>query len=86
MCSCLAHRFVTGLNTDVEALLAVSIIRLGQYVVDVMENVALVQELVVGLLEFETPAPKRRSHNIQTNINNMCNEALMKLLFVTNMT
>lgn len=65
--SCLAHCFVAWLHTDVEALLTVSIIWLGQNVVDVMENVALVQELVVGLLEFETPAPKANESQILTS-------------------
>lgn len=60
--SCLAYRFIAWLHTDVKALLTVSIIWLGQDIVDVMENIALMEELVVRLLELETPAPKRRGH------------------------
>lgn len=62
MYPCLAYCFVARLHTDVEALLTVAIVRLGQDIVDVMENVALVEELVVGLLELETPAPERKSY------------------------
>lgn len=58
----LAYCLVARLHTDVEALLTVAIVRLGQDIVDVMENVALVEELVVGLLELETPAPERKSY------------------------
>ena len=53
----MADGLVARLHTDVEALLAVAVIRLGQDVVDVVEHVALVQELVVRLLELQAPAP-----------------------------
>ena len=53
----MADGLVARLHTDVEALLAVTVIRLGQDVVDVVEHVALVQELVVRLLELQAPAP-----------------------------
>lgn len=53
----LADGLVSRLHTDVEALLAVPVIRLGKDVVDVVEDVALVEELMVRLLELQTPAP-----------------------------
>lgn len=43
----LAHCFITGLHTDVKAFLTVPIVRFGQYIVDVMENIALVKELMI---------------------------------------
>lgn len=67
--SCLAHCFIAGLHADVEALLAVSIIRLGQDVVNVMENIALVQELVVRLLKLETPTPEIKYTIISSPLN-----------------
>lgn len=67
--SCLAYCFVAWLHTDVKALLAVAIIRLGQDVVDVMENIALMEELMVGLLELQTPAPERMSLNNKVDNN-----------------
>lgn len=57
---CLAYCFVARLHADVEALLAVPVIRLGQDVVDVVENIALMEELMVGLLELQTPAPEKK--------------------------
>lgn len=62
-CSCLANCLIARLHTDIEALLAVSIVRLGQDIIDVMENVALVKKLVVGLLEFQAPAPETQQHS-----------------------
>lgn len=51
---------VPRLHADIEALLAVAIVRLGQDVVDMVKDVALVQELMVGLLKLEAPAPEMR--------------------------
>lgn len=54
----LIHDFKTWLYTDTKTLFTISIIRFRQNIVDMMENIALVQELVVRLFEFETPTPK----------------------------
>lgn len=59
-CPCLTNCLIARLHTNIEALLAVSIVRLGQDIIDVMENVALVKELVVRLLELQAPASKTK--------------------------
>lgn len=52
----LAHGFEARLYADTETLLTVPIVGLGQNIVNVMEDIALVEELMIGLLELEAPA------------------------------
>lgn len=54
----LAHGFKARLYADTETLLTVPVIGLRQNIVNVMEDIALVEELMIRLLELETPASK----------------------------
>ena len=54
----LAHGFKARLYADTETLLTVPIIGLRQNIVNVMEDIALVEELMIRLLELEAPASK----------------------------
>lgn len=54
----LAHGFEARLYADTETLLTVPVVRLRQNIVNVMEDIALVEELMIRLLELETPASK----------------------------
>lgn len=54
----LAHGFKARLYADTETFLTVPIVGLRQNIVNVMEDIALVEELMVGLLELEAPASK----------------------------
>lgn len=57
--TCLTHCFKAILYAYAKALLTITIIRFGQNVVNVVKDIALVQELVIGLLELEAPAPEK---------------------------
>ena len=55
----LTHSFKARLYADAKTLFTVSIIWFWQNIVNVMKDIALMEELVIRLLEFQTPAPKK---------------------------